>query len=292
MILPKFKFTTPISVVGVCSAMKQGDGKAKVIAGGTDILVNMKKKLIKPDVLICLDKILKLKGISSSSGGGLNIGPLVTMVELVQSKVVFDKYPALSKAAAKLGTPQIRNLATIGGNICSARPAADTLGPLIGYRAEVTLVGSEGERRVDLEEFFTGPGETVLDHAEILTNIFLPPPIPDTYSVYIKIGARKTAEIAIVSVTSVITLDPDSGRCKSARIVLGAVAPTFVRSQDSEHILMGEKISEKLAAQAGVLAAKGCSPISDMRGTAEYRRMLVEVLTKRAILEAVQTQGA
>lgn len=292
MILPSFEFIEPTSVKQVCSALHQSTGKAKVIAGGTDLLVNMKKKLIKPEAIISLAKISRLKEISYSDGNGLKMGSLVTMTELAESRVVVDKFPALAKAASKLGSPQIRNRATIGGNICSARPAADTLGPLIGYGAKVKLVGAQGERPVLLEEFFTGPGETILGPSEILTEILIKPPIPDTYSNYVKFGVRKAMEIAIVSVTSVITLDPGNGRCKEARIVLGAVAPMFIRCPESEEVLVGNRITEDLAAQVGTLAAQSCWPISDIRGSAEYRRMLVESLTRRTILEVSQTKKA
>lgn len=288
MILPKFEFQEPTSIQAACSILEQNSGKAKVIAGGTDLLVNLKKKLGKPEVLISLDKIAEMKGLSYSDDRGLRIGPLVTMAELSQSKMVIDKFPALVKAASKVGTPQIRNRATIGGNICSARPAADTIGPLIGYGAQVKLVGPQGEKQVDLEKFFTGPGGTILRPTEVLTDIVLGPPILETRGSYIKVGIRKTAEIAIVSVTSVITLDPRNGECRNVRIVLGAVAPTFIRCQASERVLIGKKINEELAAQAGTMATRSCLPISDLRGSEDYRRMLVEVLTKRTLLEAIE----
>jgi carbon-monoxide dehydrogenase medium subunit len=288
MILPRFEFREPRSVEEVCSALQQGAGRAMVVAGGTDLLVNMKKKLVNPGFLLSLGKIIQLKGISRSDSGGLRIGSLVTMAELAGSKIVRDEFPALAKAASTLGTPQIRNRATIGGNVCSARPAADTLGPLIAYGAKVRLMGSEGERPVSIEELIKGPGETILGPTEILTDLFLPPPLSDSRSSYIKMGLRKAAEIAIVSVTTVIALEPANGHCKSARVVLGAVAPVFIRCPESEQALMGRSITEDLATQAGVLAAQQCKPISDMRGPAEYRRMLVETLTKRAILESIR----
>ena len=173
MILPRFEFKAPVSIEEVCSALKEDPRKTKVIAGGTDILVNMKKKSVNPAMLISLDKVPQLREVSYSPGTGLTIGALVTMAELTSSRIVSEHYPALAKAAAILGTPQIRNRATIGGNICSARPAADTIGTLIGHKAEVELVSTEGERRIALQDFFTGPGETLLGPDEILKYLIL-----------------------------------------------------------------------------------------------------------------------
>jgi carbon-monoxide dehydrogenase medium subunit len=286
MIISNFEFEEPHSIAEACAILHQNPEKIKIIAGGTDLLVNMKKRLLKPERLVSLDKIAGLRGISSSEAGGLKMGPLATMTEIAGSKVITEKYPALSDAASKLGTPQIRSRATVGGNICTARPAADTLGPLMGYGAAVTLVSATGERRVLLDSFFTGPGQTVMRPDEILTEITLPPTIPKTGSCYIKFGIRRAAEIAVVSVTSVVALDPRSDECRSARVVLGAVAPTFILCPASEKVLLGKRITEELAAQAGTVSAQICLPISDLRGSEDYRRMLVEVLTKRTLLEA------
>ncbi len=286
MILLRFNFVQPFSIQETISLLAQNSGKAKIIAGGTDLLVNMKKKLVKPELLISMDKIDELKETLPTRGNGLKIGSLSTMADIAESRMVKNDFPALAQAAGKLGSRQIRNRATIGGNICSARPCADSIGPLIGYGAEVKLIGTEGERLVSLDDFCTGPGETILGSSEILTEIWLKPPPPNTNSSYIKFGTRKAMDIAIVSVTSVITVNSSNGKCQSARVVLGAVAPTYIRCSAAEEVLVGDKITDDIALQAGTLAAQFCRPISDMRGSAEYRRMLVEALTRRSILEA------
>jgi carbon-monoxide dehydrogenase medium subunit len=183
-----------------------------------------------------------------------------------------------------MGSPQIRNRATIGGNLVSSRPAADTIGPLIGYGAQVRLQGLTDDRLVPMESFCTGPGECVLFDNELMTDILLDIPRPNTHGVYLKFGTRESMEISIVSVTTILTLD-DSGVCQEARIVLGAVAPTFVRAPEAEHLLQGKRLSEKLAGQAGELAQQSCNPITDTRASAEYRRMLVSALTRKSILQ-------
>ncbi len=287
MILPRFDFIEPVSIKEACSILQQKMGKAVIIAGGTDLLVNMKrKKITEPEVIISLAKIPQLRETSYSDGDGLKMGSMVIISELAESKTIIDNFPLLSNAASQLGSTQIRNRATVGGNISSARPAADTLGPLIAYGAKLKLVGTQGERFVSLEAFSTAPGKTVSGPSEILTEILIRTPSPKSSGSYVKFGARRAMEIAIVNVTALITFDSDSRRCKEARIVLGAVGPTFVRCLEAEEVLAGNEITADLAAQAGIIASRSCSPISDIRGSAEYRKMLVEALTKRTVMEA------
>jgi CO/xanthine dehydrogenase FAD-binding subunit len=183
-----------------------------------------------------------------------------------------------------MGSPQVRNRATIGGNLVSSRPAADTIGPLIGYGAKVRLQGLEDERLVPVENFCTGPGVCILFDNEIMTDIYMDLPNPNSRGVYIKFGTRKAMEISIVSVTTILSLDA-AGVCEDAKIVLGAVAPTFIRAPEAEKLLVGEKVTEPLAEKAGAIAAESCSPISDLRASADYRRMLVNALTRKSILE-------
>lgn len=286
MILPQFDFIAPKSTEEAIEALDHHMEKAEVLAGGTDLLVNIKRKLIQPEVVIAIDKIDTLKGISDGDHRELKIGSLNTMAAVSQSAAVRQLFPSLAAAAGEMGCVQLRNRATIGGNLCSSRPAADTIGPLIAYGARLRLQGVDNEaRRVAMEDFCTGPGMCVMCPNELLTEISLPEPKPNTHSAFIKFGTRKGMEIAIVSITTAVTLDND-GVCESARIVLGAVAPKFIRSPEAEAYLVGKPITPETAAEAGKLAAESAQPITDIRASAEYRVQLVETLTRRCLLQA------
>jgi carbon-monoxide dehydrogenase medium subunit len=283
VILPRFELAEPISVGEACGIL-QGNDKARVMAGGTDLLVSMKKKTATAELVVSLGKIQGLRTISFSDPTTLIIGPTATVAEVAESSLIETNFPGLAFAAGKLASPQIRNRATIGGNICTARPAGDTIGPLIAYGATVRIAAARGERTAAVESIFKGPGQTTIGKDEILTSIELKRPAGSTGASYVKYTIRKAMEIALVSVTAVVSMD--NGVCRSARVVLGAVAPTFIRCPAAESYLSGKEISEDVAERAGQLAVDACSPISDVRGSAGYRRRLVQVLVKRAILEA------
>ena len=288
MILPRFDLAEPASLGEVCRLLDRHAHRAKIMAGGTDLLVSMKKKLARPDLVVSLAKVPEFRQIRYLGKDGVAIGSMVTVAELAESESIRRDFPVLSLAASKLGSPQVRNLATLGGNICSARPAGDTLGPLIAYGGVVKLVGKAGERNVGIEKFFTGPGQTVLQSGEVLTEILLPIPPARTSGSYIKYGIRKAMEIAMVNVTCLLSFNGDEGACGGARVVLGAVGPTYIRCTEAEALLTGKKVDEALALQAGLSAGRGCSPITDIRASAAYRRTLAEVLTRRSILEALE----
>ena len=284
MILPRFEYTAASTPEEAISVIASYEGKAEIIAGGTDIMVNMKRRVAHPDLLVSIHKLDQLRGFDQKSNAQFRIGVLNTMHDISASDKVTNHFPALATAAGGMGSPQIRNRATIGGNLVSSRPAADTIGPLIGYGAQVRLQGLNDERLVPMESFCTGPGECVLFDNEIMTDILLDIPRRNTHGVYLKFGTRKSMEISIVSVTTILTLD-NGGVCQQARIVLGAVAPTFVRAPEVERLLQGQRLSEELARQAGELAQQSCNPITDSRASAEYRRMLVSALTRKSILQ-------
>jgi len=284
MILPRFEYTAATTPEEAISVIASHEGKAEIMAGGTDIMVNMKRRVVHPDLIVSIHNLDQLRGFDQRSKTQFRIGVLNTMHDIAASGKVTNYFPALATAAGGMGSPQIRNRATIGGNLVSSRPAADTIGPLIGYGAQVRLQGLNDERLVPMENFCTGPGECVLFDNELMTDILLDIPGPNTHGVYLKFGTRKSMEISIVSVTMILTLD-NSGVCQEARIVLGAVAPTFVRAPEVERLLQGQRLSEELARQAGELAQQSCSPITDSRASAEYRRMLVSALTRKSILQ-------
>ena len=284
MILPRFQFLEPETFEEVHQLVEKNKGDAVLMAGGTDLLVNLKRKVIKAKVVISLEKIKSLKQVHYSESAGLTLGSMVTVSELVETPIIKQKFPLLAIAANKIGSPQIRNRATIGGNICTARPAGDTIGPLTAYGAEVQLVLGKETRWEPISKFITGPGKTTRKEGEVLAAIRIKPFPANTGVSYIKYGVRKAMEIAMVSVTTAITFNGD--KCEKATIVLGAVAPTFIRSNEAEEALVSHKVTLSAAEKAAELAAGGCRPITDVRASAEYRRDLVRVLTKRGIMEA------
>jgi CO/xanthine dehydrogenase FAD-binding subunit len=287
MILPRFELLEPTSVKVVCDIL-QRNNDTRVIAGGTDLLVNMKKKVIMAGTLVSLDKISELKDVSYSGKTGLTMGSMVRIADVAESPIIKTNYTILATAAGKLGSLQIRNRATIGGNICSARPAADTIGPLIAYGAVARIASPDGAREEAIETIFKGPGQTTIRKGEFLTAITIKSPEENTVSSYIKFGVRRAMDIAVVSVTSLITLK--NGTCSLARLVLGAVAPTFIRCLKAEEFLLGKDLSEDVAEQASQLATEASRPISDFRASADYRRHLVQVLVKRSLLETASNQ--
>jgi carbon-monoxide dehydrogenase medium subunit len=284
LILPRFELAEPESISQACELLRQ-DEKARVIAGGTDLLVNMKRGVTSAGLIISLNKIPDLRGTQMPGRTNLAIGPLMSVAEVAGSALVKDDFPVLAAAAGKLGSMQIRNRATIGGNVCTARPAGDTIGALVAYGASARISNGSTERTESFERLFRGPGQTTLKHDEILTSIMLKKPAPHTTGSYIKYTIRNAMEIALVSVTTLLTMD--GGVCREARVVLGAVAPTFVRCAVTEGFLVGKKVTPEVAEAAGKLVIDACSPITDLRATADYRRDLVQTLVKRSLLESV-----
>jgi CO/xanthine dehydrogenase FAD-binding subunit len=282
MILPRFAYHDPSSLDEACQIMAELKEKAQPLAGGTDLIVNMRKRVISPESVVFLGRLDELRG-QEVSNGQIRIGACLTAAELAESKQVEENMSALSLSAKRLGSPTIRNLATIGGNLVTARPAADLPPPLMAYGAEVVLKNSSGERSVALDKFFRGPGETVKKPDELLTEIVIEKPPPHSGSSYMRLGRRKTLVISLVNVATYLSLGSPDGRIVSARVVLGAVAPVPMRAATAEKILLGEKPSKKLFAKAAEAAAGDSKPIDDFRGSAQYRRAMVEVLTRRAL---------
>ena len=291
MLLPKFDFHEPASVVEACQILAEYGLKAKIIAGGTDLMVNMKKKLLSPEQLVSIARIEELRKLDSSDGM-LKIGSCFTAADTAASEVIGKRWSALCAGAKALGSPLVRNLATIGGNLGSARPAADLPPSLISYGARVVLRNQVGERVVSLDTFFRGAGLTEIAPDELLTEIQIDVPPPYSGAGYINLGIRSSCDCNLVNVASFITLESPGGIIKNARIVMGCVGPIHLRAPSAEKLLIGEKPTEFLFAKAGEAAMKDCSPIDDFRGTAEYKRDMVRVLTQRtlgiAYKEAVQ----
>jgi carbon-monoxide dehydrogenase medium subunit len=266
--------------------LKQRVAGARYVAGGTDLMVRIKNasRSERPPALISLRGVEELGGIDTD-GEITRIGALTTIADLLRSQLLRERYPALVMAAGTLGSPQIRNAATVGGNLCNASPCADTAPPLLVYGARVRLESAGGTRELALEELFLGPGETPLGRDEVLTRILLDPPPPSARALFFKKG-RVRMDLAQASVAVLLVLDQD--RCIQARIAAGSVAPTPVRLKPVEQLLGGKKISETLLAEAQQLAARTVAPISDLRSTEEYRRQIVGVYVKRAARQLME----
>ncbi|OGP53435.1 MAG: hypothetical protein A2Y65_07020 [Deltaproteobacteria bacterium RBG_13_52_11] len=284
--LPTFEYHAPVSIAAALDLMARYKNNGRFIAGGTDLLLAMKKREIAPQHLISLNGIAALKGISLDKKGGVKIGALTTLAEIERSDIIKKQFLPLRDAVDVMASPQVRNLATIGGNLCSAVPSADTAPPLIALNASLTLVGPRGKRNVSVEAFFTGPKETVRKAHEILTAIMIPKPEPSSAGCYIKLMRRHAMDLAIVGVAAYLKLDAGKKVCKEARIALGAVAPTPIRVPEVEALLVNKAIDEKLVTEAARIAGMQCRPISDIRASLDYRCSMVEVLTRRAVMEA------
>jgi len=285
VLLPEFEFHEPTTLSAACEIMAALREKARPLAGGTDLVVNMKKKQIRPDHVVSLSKIDDLRGIVQENGL-LKIGACVTAADLAASEVIRKSLSALAEAAGVLGSPLIRNLATIAGNLVTARPAADLPPPLIAYGARAVLTKRSGERSVDLNDFFIGPGETLMAPDEILTKVVIEAPRGRHGDSYIKLGVRQTLEISLVNLAACISFEDPGGTIADARVVLGSVGPIPIRARSAEDILKGELPSEALFERAGEAARRDARPIDDFRGSAEYRRDMVGVLTRRALKTA------
>jgi carbon-monoxide dehydrogenase medium subunit len=247
------------------------------LSGGTDLMVRIKKRELRPCALISLRSIPNLSGVKN--GKIIGIGATTSISELLKNTLLLEKFPVLIQAAKELGSVQIRNVATVGGNLCNGSPAADMALPLLVLEAKVRLQSGQKSRDLPLEKFFQGPGKINLSPEEILTDILLEPPQQDTQTIFLKKGRTKM-DLAIASLA--VLIRKDGNRCLKARIAAGSVAPTPLRLFDVEALLEGASISRELLTEAQHLAAKSISPITDVRSTADYRCHLVEVLLKRA----------
>jgi len=288
----RFEYLEPANIPEAIALLERYDGKAKIIAGGTDLLVQMRRRTIKPEYVINIGNIQGLDYIRYDEKEGLKIGALTTIRTLERSAEVQQRYPVIPQAASRMASVGVRNLATLGGNLCNAAPSADTAPALIALSARAKIVGPKGERVVLLEDFFTGPGSTILGKGEILTEIQVPVLQPRTGTTYMKHDIRGTLDLAIVGVAAAITLEPRRELCQEAKVVLGAVAPTPMRARQAEEILNGKEIDDTLIEKSAQVASDESQPITDVRAPADYRSEMVKVFTRRAIKEALRLAKA
>jgi carbon-monoxide dehydrogenase medium subunit len=268
--------------------MNQYGHKVKVIAGGTDLIPQMKRGELKPHYVLSLSQIEPLRKIQFTKEAGLRLGSLCTIAEIEKSQIIREQYPVLAQAASVLGSIEIRNRGTVGGNLCNAAPSADMAPSLLVLGAKAAIASSKGERLVPLEDFFVGPGKTVLETHEILVRLEIPAMKPRSAGEYIKLGIRKAMDIAVAGVAAVLSFDSGDGVCAEARLALGAVAATPMRAGKAEKALRGRKIDLEVMELAAKIASEEASPITDIRASEAYRRAMVRVLTQRAIKQAYE----
>ena len=315
------EYLEPATIQETVSLLAQHIGKAKIVAGGTDLLLQLRRKTIRPEYVVDIAGIPGLDYINYDEKQGLKIGALATIRAMETSAELHRRYPIIPQAASQVGSPAIRNLGTIGGNLCQdtrcpdyavihlrskspcyrgggdicyavkgakrciAMAVAETAPALICLGAEACISGPAGERTIPLENFFTGPGMTILHQDEVLTAIKVPNRPPNTQGGYLKHSLRGTIDFAIVSVAVVLTVN--DGVCEDARIGLLGVAPTPIRAHRAEAIIKGEKVNEGIINRAAQAASAESHPISDVSASAEYKREMVRVFTRRLIRAAI-----
>ncbi len=308
--MKRFDYLIPKTMDELFSLLNQYGNKAALIAGGTDIMVMIKKNEISPEVLISLKAIEGLDEIKFN--GDLKIGSMVTHRLIEKSNLIRKHFTALSDAVDVLGSVQIRNVATIGGNICNAAPSCDTGPPLLVLNARLKLKSSKSERIVPIDQFFKGPGEIALEPGEILTEILIPKPLPNTGSSYWKHQRRKALDLPIVGIAVLISLNKSTISrtdifspqnnistilhqlekedliCNEIRIALGVSAPTPIRVYKAEELLRGKKLTRELIEEVTEMASKEAKPRDTIRGEAWYRREIINVYVKRMAMRSIE----
>jgi carbon-monoxide dehydrogenase medium subunit len=308
--MKKFDYLRPQTLEEALSLLNQHGKKAKLIAGGTDVIVMIKKKAMAPDVLISLKGIPGLDQIKYN--GSLSIGPMVTHRAIEKSEVIRKNFSALTDAVDYLGSVQIRNVATIGGNICTAAPSADTATPLLVLGTQVKIKSLKEERIIPIEQFFKGPGESVLKTGEMVKELLIPKLLPNTGSAYYKLQRRLALDLPILGVSVLLSLDKnkiscsdllctaspisailhkmeeDGIICKDVRVALGVAAPTPMRALKAEALLRGKKLSDELLEEVANTASQEAQPRDSIRGEAWYRKDMIRVLVKRMAMKSIE----
>lgn len=278
----RFDYYEPRTIEEACRLALEFGSNASILAGGTDLIPKMKQKLIRPRAIINIKKIPGLDLIKIDEFDRLSIGALALISELSIHPLLEQRFPVLTSAARSIGSLQIRNIATIGGNLCNAAPSADMAPGLLVLDANIKAAGPSENREMRLEEFFVESGKVNLVRGEILTEIHLPFPPAYTYQIYLKHSVRRAMDIAIVGIAMALSFN-GSNVCTKARVAFGAVAPTPVRVKRTEEMFVGKRLEEVPLAMVGEMASQEVSPISDVRASAEYRSEIVQKIIKEAI---------
>lgn len=283
-----FDYATPESVADAVVMLSDPGKNACVLAGGTDLIVQLRENRRRTDLVVDVKKIAELNALSYDAATGLTIGAAVPCYRIYGDGQIAAAYPGLMDAAKLVGGTGIQGRASLGGNLCNASPAGDTIPPMIVLGGEAEIAGPNGTRKVAVEDFCTAPGRTVLADGEFLVSLHFPAPAPNSGAYYRRFIPRNEMDIAVVGVGASVVLSGDKSSFVSARIAVGAVAPTPLFVSAAGEALAGEPISDEAIQRAADIARDAARPISDMRGTAEYRKHLTSVLTRRVVEGAVQ----
>ncbi|MDP6430311.1 MAG: xanthine dehydrogenase family protein subunit M [Rhodospirillales bacterium] len=283
------QYEAPDSFDAATALLAKAKGNAKILAGGTDLLVQMKSDLIEPTLLVDIKKIAETRTISQEKGG-FRIGAAVTGAELGEHEALCAAWPGVVEAAELIGSTQVQGRATIGGNLCNASPAADSVPAMIAAAAVVSVVGPGGRREVPVENIAAGPGKTSLKKGEIVASFFLPKRPDRAGDAYLRFIPRTEMDIAVVGVGINLALDGD-GLCRDARVGLGAVAPTALLVGPAADALIGTRVDEAALDNLAAATSAACKPIDDKRGTIEFRTDVAGVLARRAASIALQRAG-
>ncbi len=279
-------YEAPTTLDQAIRILKTHGENARPFCGGTDIIIQLRAGVRRTEHLVDVKKIKELQALSFNAKKGLRLGAAVPCFEISQSDVMRRHYPGLTEAANLIGSLQIQNRASVGGNLCNGSPAADTTPALIALGARARIAGPKGEREVPVEAFVVSPGRTVLKPGELLVELLVPAPAPHSSDAYLRFIPRNEMDIAVVGVGAALTLDGD--KVKAARIALGAVAPTPILASKAAAAIIGMKLDDAALEAAGRAASAACSPIDDMRGTAEFRLHIAAVLTRRVLSIAAE----
>lgn len=286
MVLPQFEYLAPKTIGEACNLLLELGSPAKVMAGATDLIPPMKDKAISPEYLIDLKKIPDLDYLEYDEKEGLKIGALTTLRTIETSPLVKEKNPAVAHAAKVVASTQIRAKGTMAGNICNASPSCNTAPNLLAQGAKILVQGPNKDRIIQAEDFFLGVKKTSLEPGEIVTGIVIPPLAENERAAYIKHAVRKAMDLAIIGVA--VKIKVEDGICTDAHIALGAVAATPIRAPKAEEALIGKALTDEVIVKASEEAMDSCHPISDIRASAEYRKDMIRVFTKRAVRQAME----
>jgi len=283
-----FEYVSAHTVAEIGELLASSDGKAKVLCGGTDLLVQLRENRARAGLLVDVKNIPELTDIRYEPGEGIWIGAAASCFTISHDASVLENYPGLVDAVGLIGGTQIQYRASVGGNLCNASPAADSIPALIVHEATCIIAGKEGEREVPVEEFCTAPGKTLLGPGEFLLGVKVPPPKVNFGAGYLRFIPRNEMDIAVVGAGASIILDGAGKNFLSARIALGAVSPTPLFVSEAGDFLAGKEVTQENIREAADIAQAAARPITDLRGTAEYRKHLCAVLTRRALESAVE----
>lgn len=291
MAIGRFEYQAPISLKESLSLLDGRKGPHAILAGGTDLIVQMKHGLTCPDLIVDVKRIPELNRLEWSEGNGLNIGAAVPLGKLVTYAPLKDRFGMLTEACSMIGSTQIRNRATLGGNVCTAAPSADCPPALLCLDAKAAVASLQGTRMIPLEDFFLGPGETAMEKGEVLMEIQIPAPPAFSAGCYFRHTSRAEMDIAVAGVASFLVLEPEGKILQDARIALAAVAPTPIRAPQAEAVLIGKAPTQELIREAAERAGAAANAITDIRASIEYRVALVKVLTMRTLGRACKSLG-